>query len=623
MTPVETGQGRWYARAPEVAVNFNILGPFEVRDREGREVRLPAGRERSLLALLLIHRGEVVSTDRIVDALWGETPPGTAAKAVQGYVSHLRRMLEPAHPQGGADGLLLTHAPGYVLRTDVAVDATRFEQLAAEGRRALEDGSAAEAAALLEDALGLWRGPALADFTFDDFAQTEIHRLEELRLEATEDKIQAQLDLGRHGDLVGQLETLVAAHPLRERLRGQLMLALYRSGRQADALQVYRDGRRLLAGELGLEPGPELQRLEHAILEHDPELETPALAPLPAREGEPEPPPSAPSERRLPRRLLVGALLAACAVAAVGVYALTRGESAGSVEVVPPAVAVVDPATNRVVASIPAGSKPVSVAGGEGGVWVGDARDGTVTRIDPVTRKVVKTIGIGAPAVDVAVGVGGVWVATGGFGQVVRIDPELDAVADRIELGDPSDPVVPAASSVAAGPEGVWVGAFDGLVRINPPTGELVDRVDLGDTPAQQISVGSGAVWSTIISSRAKRVEATSGQVTAEFYAGAFVYPIALRPDAVWIGGGAGQLWKVDPVTGAQLSTSSAGSFPAGIALERDAVWVAVPETGAVVRVDQATGEVLATLQIGGAPEDLVVAEGLVWIAVPEPSSES
>ena len=261
-------------------MDFNILGPFAVRDREGAVIPVPGGRERSLLALLLIHRGEVVSSDRIVDALWGERAPGTAAKAVQGYVSHLRRVLEP----GEQGAVLVTRPPGYVLRTgDETVDAARFERLAGDGRRALEDGSAAEAARILDEALAIWRGPALAEFAFEDFARDEIRRLDDMRLSATEDRFESLLRLGRHGEISGQLDALVAAHPLRERLRGQSMLALYRSGRQSEALQTYRDGRRLLAGELGLEPGPELQRLERAILAQDPALEVPAPATPSAR----------------------------------------------------------------------------------------------------------------------------------------------------------------------------------------------------------------------------------------------------------------------------------------------------------------------------------------------------
>jgi DNA-binding SARP family transcriptional activator len=244
-------------------VELRILGPFQAFDDSGREVALPTGRERALLAALVLRRGEVVSVDSLVEALWGDTAPSTAVKAVQGYVSHLRRVL-------GSDGALITQAPGYALRVPAeAVDAHRFETLAAEAWRTLQDDAEA-ALATFARALAFWRGPALVEFAFADFAQREIRRLEELRLETVEGRFEAMLQLGRHGAVVAELETRVAEHPLRERLRGQLMLALYRSGRQAEALEVYRDVRRLMADELGLEPGGELQRLERAILAQDP-----------------------------------------------------------------------------------------------------------------------------------------------------------------------------------------------------------------------------------------------------------------------------------------------------------------------------------------------------------------
>ena len=615
-------------------MEFKILGPLEVHDSSGRKLRLPAGRERVLLIALLLRRGEVVSVDALIDALWGEHSPSTAAKAVQGYVSHLRRVL--GAESGGPDGVLATQAPGYVLRVNEAqVDAARFEKLAAEGRRALEDGASAEALAMLDSALALWRGPPLAEFTFDDFAQRDIHRLTELQLEASEDRIDALLQLGRHADLVPELESLVTAHPEREHLRGQLMLVLYRSGRQADALRVYRDGRRL-ANELGLDPSPELRRLERAILDHDPVIAAPPRAPAYTEErdrlGElplPDEPASGPRRPKRRRWAVVAALAAAALAASVVAIVLARvRDGPSSVAVVPPAVTVVDPATNRVVASIRVGSKPVTIAEGAGSVWVGDARDGTVTRIDPATYT-TKAIGIGAPAIDVAVGAGGVWVATGGFGEIVRVDTELDSVADRIELGTPGDPVVPAISSVGAGAEGVWVGTFDGLVRIDPRSGRETERVDLGSTPALQIALGGGAVWSSTIASRAKRVEARSAEVTAEFYAGVSVFPIAVADDGVWVGGAAwtgaeqGQVWKVHPVTGSQELSTRVAAWPAGIEVGAGAVWVTLPGLEELLRIDPETGEILATIPVGGQPEEVVVAGERVWVTVLPSETES
>jgi DNA-binding SARP family transcriptional activator/tetratricopeptide (TPR) repeat protein len=255
-------------------VEFRLLGPLEAVV-DGAPVRLGPPQQRALLALLLLNANEVVSRDRIVDELWGERPPATAIKLVQVYVSALRKVLEP--------DVLVTRPPGYLLQVEPgAVDLDRFRRHLDEGGAALGAGAAAAAADHFRSALALWRGPALADFAFAPFAQAQIGRLDELRLEALSDRIQADLELGR-SDVVGELEALIVEHPLRERLRGQLMLALYRSGRQADALAAYQDARRALVDELGIEPGRDLRELEQAILRQDPELDRrPAADPAPA-----------------------------------------------------------------------------------------------------------------------------------------------------------------------------------------------------------------------------------------------------------------------------------------------------------------------------------------------------
>jgi DNA-binding SARP family transcriptional activator len=244
-----------------VVLEYRILGPVEVAAETGP---LPLGgqKQRALLALLLLNAGSVVSTDRIIDELWGELPPKTASSSLQNLVSRLRRLL-------GAEAVVMK-PPGYVLvATREQIDASRFERLVVEARRA----EAGERALKLRDALALWRGPALADCAFEAFAQADIRRLEELRLDALEERVEADLELGSGAELVGEIESLVASHPLRERLRGQLMVALYRAGRQAEALQVYHDARRALVDELGIEPGALLQRLYRLILRQDTALE--------------------------------------------------------------------------------------------------------------------------------------------------------------------------------------------------------------------------------------------------------------------------------------------------------------------------------------------------------------
>src|SRR5919205_505512 len=246
---------------------FGLLGPLLV-SRDGAPLPLGGPKLRTLLAILLLEANKVVSADHLVDSLWGENPPETARNTLQVYVSQLRKLLSP--------GTLETAPPGYRLVVDPeAVDLLRFERLAVRGRTALAAGDAATAAQELAAALALWRGPPLADLAWEQFAQAEVLRLDELHLATLEDRIEADLALGRHGALVGELERLVAENPFRERLRAQLMLALYRAGRQADALAVYQRTRRTLVDELGIEPSETLQKLERAILEHDPGLDPP------------------------------------------------------------------------------------------------------------------------------------------------------------------------------------------------------------------------------------------------------------------------------------------------------------------------------------------------------------
>jgi DNA-binding SARP family transcriptional activator/WD40 repeat protein/energy-coupling factor transporter ATP-binding protein EcfA2 len=254
-------------------LDFRVLGPLEVR-RDGAPLRLGGERQRSLLAALLLHANEVVPSERLIEELFGG---GDAANALQVAVSRLRRLLE--------DGVLVTRDGGYLLAVaPEQLDAAGFERLLAEGRAALEQGDPALARDRLGEALALWRGPPLADLALLDFAQTEIRRLEELRLVALQERIEADLALGRDGEFVPELEALVRAHPLQERLRGQLMLALYRAGRQAEALAVYRETRELLREELGLEPSRALQDMERAMLRQDASLEH-QPRPRPAPEG--------------------------------------------------------------------------------------------------------------------------------------------------------------------------------------------------------------------------------------------------------------------------------------------------------------------------------------------------
>jgi predicted ATPase/DNA-binding SARP family transcriptional activator len=263
-------------------MEFRVLGPLEVVEA-GAPIQLTARRQRALLAALLLRAGEGVSADALIEAVWSGSPPASAASILRLYLSQLRRSLPP--------GRLVRRQPGYALVVEPGeLDAARFEELLAEARHALAEGNPRLARSLLDRALGLWRGAALADLAEEPFVRDEAARLEELRLGCSEDRFDVELALGRHAAVVADLERLVAEHPLRERLRRQLMLALYRAGRQADALACYRAGHSALGEELGLDPGPELRELERLILLQDPSLDLVVANGRPS-EGRPIPSP--------------------------------------------------------------------------------------------------------------------------------------------------------------------------------------------------------------------------------------------------------------------------------------------------------------------------------------------
>ncbi|MCX6466768.1 MAG: BTAD domain-containing putative transcriptional regulator, partial [Pseudonocardiales bacterium] len=289
---------------------LRLLGPVEVLGPDGAR-RAGGPKERCLLTVLGVHAGRVVAEDRLVEALWDGHPPRSAAKTLQNYVLRLRRVLA-----GSGAGRIVTRPPGYLLDA-TASDAALAESLIADGRRALERGAPAAALEVLDRALALWRGPSLHEFADREFARSEAARLDELRASAAEDRIAAVLALGRHHEAVAALEVLVAEQPLRERRWTQLMLALYRDGRQAEALEAYRRLRAVLATQLGVDPGPEARRLEAAVLAHDEAL---LALPRPARRGR-----SAPCVGR-DRELAVLLRRVAAAADGDGGVVLVRGE---------------------------------------------------------------------------------------------------------------------------------------------------------------------------------------------------------------------------------------------------------------------------------------------------------
>jgi DNA-binding SARP family transcriptional activator len=540
----------------------------------GQQIVLGGSKQRALLGLLLLHANRVVSRNRLIDELWNGSPPDTAATALQVYVSQLRKAL-------GRD-TIVTQAPGYLVSAEPgALDSERFAQLVQEARGSEPD----VAAERLREALALWRGPPLADLE-DSIARPERAELEDRRAATLEQRIDADLELGRHAEVVSELEALVREDPLRERRRAQLMLALYRSGRQADALEVYRSGRRLLDKELGLEPDDALQRLERAILNHDPSLESPVV----------------PGVKR------------------PSVAQRRRASSRTEAPVPPDSVAVIDPQRSRVVGHVLVGRRPVAVAIGHGSVWVANADDGTVSRIHPDRREVIRTIGIGAPAIDLAVATDAVWVANGSDGTVSRIDPSADAVVETIDLRGSSELAWNPTYAVDADDDSVWIAAGPHhVLRIDPTTNEPSAIIDVGYVPVG-VALGEEALWVVTMADRALRIQPHTNTATAEVPIG---YPVALTAgkQAVWVSDSRGQVWRINPDTATVSQTTPVGRGLVGLCATDGVVFAANNADGTVVQIDAQDGQVAGLVPVGHAPTDVASLDGTVWVSIQSESA--
>jgi DNA-binding SARP family transcriptional activator len=603
-------------------MEFLLLGPLEVLSG-GRSVLVGGGKRRSLLGVLLVHSNEVVSAERLIDQLWGERPPPTAAKSVQVYVSQLRKALDPdvARANGGR---LVTRSGGYELRVgpdelDVAV----FERALADGERALGGGEPARAASGLAAALALWRGPALADFAYEPFAQGEIARLEELRLVAIEQRVDAELALGRHARVVGELEALVGEHPLRERVRGQLMLALYRCERQAAALEVYRNGRNRMVEELGLEPGPALRGLQEKVLDQSADLDAPATTagrrgdvPVPGR------------WRWRPMAMVIGGgavLLAVSVLAALSAGGSgSRSGDHATLELAPNSVAGVDARTGRPAFALPLPGRPTALRATGSTVWAATVDSASLTGVDARTRSVLREVPLRMSPDAMAVGARAGWVVNGRRGELVRITLGYADAARPIRFRRGPPPRSSArTTSVAAGAGGVWV--TDGsrrLVRVDPAT-RAVTAIPVG-RPLDGVTVGAGAVWA-ISASRASvlRIDPRTNAVTDRVVlvtrpgeSAPLPTRIVASPAAVWVlSRNTATVTRIDPQTRGVAAVIPIGvdRSPNEIAATGEAAWVA-NEDGTLSRIaDEATSA--DSLWVGGAVREVAVAADRVWVA--------
>jgi YVTN family beta-propeller protein len=567
-------------------VEFRILGPLEVVGADGPVV-LHRGKEQALLAYMLLHANELLPTDRLIDALWDERPPATAPKILQNAISQLRK--------GLGDGRIETRPPGYVfhLQPD-ELDVDRFKRLAHDG--------------LFADALALWRGPPLPELRDERFADDARRRLDEERLVALEGRIDGDLEAGRHAELVPELEELVAQHPLRERLHGQLMRALYGSGRQADALDAYHRARRTLDDELGLAPGPELQELERKILQQDPEL-------APSRRS------AGGAGRRPPPRLALVLAVMVVAAAAAGVVLATRGGSAKPLLATRNSLAVIDPAKNRVEKVIPIGDTPRGVTVGGGHVWTANAGDGTVTMIDPRDGSVMRMIGVGAAATDVVVANGQVWVAAGNDNKLIRLDASTGGV---LETKDISNDLAASAYAIAAGDGFIWLASGDTIYKIAAATQHVEGRRRYA-AGINDVTVHNGSVWLVTSAQTVGRLGASDLRERANVPLGVGTVALTIANGSVWIGadnptGWGAAVFRLDEETARVIQTVIIGGngYPPSVDLAHGegSVWVATYDKGEVERVDPKTGAIVTRIKTGGHPAGIAFGEGRVWVTV-------
>jgi DNA-binding SARP family transcriptional activator len=599
-------------------VEFRILGPLEVVE-DGNPVALGTLKERLVLGVLLLHANEFVSRERLIDDLWGEAPPPTARKAVNVYISKLRQTLtrDGHDPIATADG-------GYRLRVESELlDVDRMRALVARAGERMAGGESEAASHLLQEALALWRGPTLAGLALESFGRDEVAQLDELRVAALMDRIECDLALGRQEHVLGELNLLVREHPLRERLRAQQMLALYRAGRQAEALDAYAAARHALVDDLGIEPSEPLQRLQQAILRHDPSLETPegtaAVNRVALTEAAPLRSPAAPEEVRperrrfRPRRRQL-ALAGVVMLAGLAVGAAVIATSAGATpHVVPDSLVRIDPGSGKIVSVTSVGVEPQQIHVTPSAIWTSDLTENAVTRYDLRTHK-VQTLGTPSQPFSVVANAGNAWVASLGSSTTIR---RFTAFGKGQSAGwgslDPSNTSniylpPPGAVSLALGSGYLWAVAGpkttprtdDRVWLINPATNEVVRLIKL-HRETTSLTFVDGTAW-----------------------IGAFANERTIARGVF-----AGQSWLFSIRMGAngprirsyRLDKSIDTSGPGSVGVANGKVWVLncgrcnqSLDTQRLLELDPRTGKVLKRIALSGRNANaLAVGGGYVW----------
>ncbi len=624
-------------------LTFGILGSVEVL-AGGRPIALGGTKQRALLAVLILHATEAVSAERLIEELWGDEPPLSAPKMLQVLVSRLRRTLQPGAAQSS---LLVTQPPGYALLVAPdQVDLQRFEAVVAAARARART-SPGQARTELHEALGMWRGDPLSDVADEPFARWAIPRLEEMRLAVLEERIDADLAAGQ-AELVGELRALVTSHPLRERFAGQLMLALYRTGRQAEALEVYHETRAHLEHAIGIEPGHDLQRLQIAILRQDLMLDAPPAAGLAdvvelstpeagfgraasTASSVPDPVMPTVTSRRGNRRrtaavasaaVLLGGILAASGLPLMdqpGGPAPSKGSTSSprqpaTVVAAPNSVAVLDPATDALVVDIPVGSAPGPIAVANDAAWVGSSEDHTVIQIDIASHDVTRTFGLSEAPASLAAGGGAVWIGNGFTGTLSRI---LDTYH---QLSAPFFPgrKVAGLLALAIEPGDLWVGLGDGtLLRMDPASLQVLQSVPIPDR-VKAIALSGDVAWTIQMrGDLVMAVDRVHGAGSTGVMLSGAPQAIATGSGSIWVAtSGPDEIWQIDPRNGQIVASIPLDISPSAVVAGPDAVWVLDGVHGIVERLDPAGHALPIIVKLGRPVGSMALAGTDLWLTI-------
>jgi DNA-binding SARP family transcriptional activator len=565
-------------------LRFRVLGELVV-SADDTPVPLTRAKQRTLLGALLLRAGTPVSADQLAEALWGEAQPASARDLVRVYVSQIREAL--------GDHVVETRAGGYAVPADVELDAATFRAHLDDARSSLAAGATVRALSEYDSALGLWRGPVLADAPVEGEARIDCRLLEDLRLAAVEERFEVALAVGPARELVAELEAAVAAEPARERLRGLLILALYRSGRQADALAAYRETRRHLSEEFGIEPGPDLRELERRILRQDPTLfgSKPAPAPLVHRRK--------------------GLLLVLACAALAGMAALFLGLSvSGKTVIRGQSLAALEAETGRPLADVRLSAPVTAVSTGDGLVLAGtDAR--TIAEIDPARTQIVRTVGVATVPHALAFAGGAIWVANGFDGTLTRVG--LDGFESPTTRPEPQ---ARGRLTLAGSGDSLWVGSQDNRLTRLASDGTVVASARVVQPEAA--TVAFHALWvAQATRVTVQRGDSRTGRTQRFVPVGTPCTSVAAGTGSVWaLSPSSATVWRIDPATDAVTAAIRVDPGATQVVAGARAVWVVTAPLGELQRIDPRRNILAGTVRLGHPIGGAVVVGDKMWVGL-------